>query len=223
MNNINLIYFVNTGNFVLKLNSFSLVFLMFLGAGITQSAIAQSAPAVSSVSTSDARPSVFELGNAFETPGNVNKQKTRLIFYRPSSSSFKGAATVYYNGMYHATLVRNTFTSLCVSTGVANIGLKPVVVGLPAKAGIDSIRPVELQDGKNQYIRVVEDRNVKVFQSVDEPVALAEMATSREQIHTLSRITPVQTCNSNPDQRAAPSEATATSSAPTGAERLYFA
>ncbi len=196
--------------------------LLASGSVLTQVARAQSVLAASRVSAPDAKPSVFELGNAFEAPGNVDKQKTRLIFYRPSSSSFKGVASVYYNGMYHATLARNTFTILCVSSGIANIGVKPVVLGLPVKAGIDSISSVELQDGKNQYIRVIEDRNIKMFQSVDEPVALAEMATSREQIHTLSRVSPVLICSSNADQRAAPSETTTTPQPPTQTTKPTF-
>lgn len=153
-------------------------------------------------SAAETKLNVLELGNVFEVPGQVDPQKTRLIFYRSSASNFKGAATIYFNGMYHASLGHNTYTTLCASPGTANIGVKPVVVGGPIKTSLDSISSVDLQGGRNQYLRVMEDRNIKVFQPVKEQEAIAELATSQEQIHTISRVTPVEVCTSKADQRA---------------------
>lgn len=149
---------------------------------------------------------VFELGDAFVAPGSLDKQQTRLIVYRASTSSFKGSASIYFNGMYHATLARSAFSSLCASPGLVNLGVKPVMVGRQVKDGYDSISALELQGGRNHYVRVVEDRSVKVLQPVSEPEALAELAATREQIHTISRVTPAQVCRSAAPAAPRPSE-----------------
>ncbi|WP_158272890.1 OmpA family protein [Limnohabitans sp. T6-5] len=129
-----------------------------------------------------------------------------MIFYRSATSNFKGGATVYFNGMYHATLARNAYTSLCVSPGIGTVGIKAVMVGAPSKTNLDSTSALEMQGGRNQYIRVIEDQNIQVIQPVKEQEALAELTTSRAQIHTLSRVVPVQTCNSTAAQVAATNE-----------------
>jgi OOP family OmpA-OmpF porin len=166
---------------------------------------AQMSPATS-ISRADSKTHPLELGNPFEMPGPVDKQKTRLIFYRSATSNFKGGSTVYFNGMYHATLSRNAYTSLCVSPGVGTIGIKAVMVGAPSKTSLDSNTAVEMQGGYNQYIRVIEDQNIQVIQTVKEQEALAELTASRAQIHTLSRVVPVQMCNSTADQAAVTNE-----------------
>lgn len=181
--------------------------LLFVTHGVlmTTWAHAQISPATS-ISRADGKTHPLELGNAFEKPGPVDKQKTRLIFYRSATSHFKGGSTVYFNGMYHATLSRNAYTSLCVSPGVGTIGIKAVMVGAPSKTSLDSISAVDMQGGHNQYIRVIEDQNIQVIQTVKEQEALAELSTSRAQIHTLSRVVPVHMCNSTADQAVATNE-----------------
>lgn len=168
---------------------------------------------------------VFELGDAFAPPSAVDKQQTRLIFYRASTSSFKGSASIYFNGMYHTSLARNAFSSLCASPGLANLGVKPVMVGRQVKDNFDSINALDLQGGRNHYVRLVEDRSIKVLQPVSEPEALAELAATREQIHTLSRVTPAQVCRnagaqtSRPNEQAKPNEPTQTITL--GADALF--
>eukprot|EP01030_Chromulinospumella_sphaerica_P005148 gene5148-5034_t len=80
--------------------------------------------------------------------------------------------------MYHATLSRNAYTSLCVSPGVGTIGIKAVMVGAPSKTSLDSNTAVEMQGGYNQYIRVIEDQNIQVIETVKEQEALAELITT---------------------------------------------
>ena len=154
---------------------------------------AQSAPTRSTSAAKD-NAGVLDMGDVFVAPGTVDKQQTRLIFYRASTSTFSGAASIYFNGMYHATLARSAFSSLCTSPGEVSLSVTPVMVGRQVKDSFDSISMLELQGGRNHYVRVVEDRSVKVLQPVSEPEALAELAATREQIHTLSRVTSAQVC-----------------------------
>ncbi|WP_090142916.1 OmpA family protein [Limnohabitans sp. DM1] len=136
----------------------------------------------------------FEVGSVFKIPASVVEQQSRMIFYRPNTSDFKGAATIYFNGMYHATLPRNAYTSLCASPGVVNVGVISVMAAGQNNASLESISAIALQGGRNHYLRVVEDQGLKVLQLVSEQEALAELASSREQIHTISRVTPAQAC-----------------------------
>lgn len=179
---------------------------------------AQSTPR-SSVTSSAQNAGAFELGEAFVAPGSVAKQQTRLIFYRANTSSFQGGASIYFNDMYHATLERNAYSFLCVNPGAVNLGVKPVKVGSQDKDRYDSISALELQAGGNQYVRVVEDGVIKVLQPVREAEALLEIAGSREQIHTLSRVTPAQVCRHSVAETPKPKEPVQTMSL--GADALF--
>ncbi len=160
--------------------------------------------ALANNSAADGKFGGFEVGSVFKPPANVVEQQSRMIFYRPNTSDFKGAATIYFNGMYHATLPRNAFSSLCASPGGVNVGVKSVTAAGQNKASLESISAITLQGGRNQYVRVVEDQGLKVLQLVNEQEALAELVTSREQVHTISRVTPAQDCQTDLAQ-AAPS------------------
>jgi OOP family OmpA-OmpF porin len=191
---------------ILKLCSAISALLLIQGLFTSSLAQAQSA-SPQSVSGSANNTGVFELGDAFVAPGSVDKQQTRLIFYRTSNSSFKGGASIYFDGMYHATLGRSSYSVLCVNPSVAvNLGVKPVWAGRQVKDNYDSTNAVELQGGRNQYVRVVEERLIKVLQPVSEAEALAELAGTREQIHTLSRVTSAQVCRSLFAETPKPSE-----------------
>ncbi len=179
--------------------------LLISGACLASLATAQTA-FQSSLSGAGDKAGVFELGDVFVAPGGVDQQQMRLTFYRARTSTFKGSTSIYFNGMYHATLARSAFSSLCASPGLVNLGIKPVKVGDQIKDNFESISELELQGGRNYYMRVVEDRNVKVLQPVSESEALAELAGTREQIHTISRVTPAQVCRSAGAAAPRPSE-----------------
>lgn len=183
----------------LKISRFFKIFATFVAlllahAVLTPAWAQTQTPAPSSVRGSADNTGVFELGEAFVAPGAVDKQQTRLIFYRGNNSSFKGGASIYFNGRYHTTVERNAYSVLCVNPGSVNLGVKPVLVGRKVKDGFDSVSTVELQGGRNLYVRVDEERVIKVLQPVNEAEALAELAGTREQIHTISRVTPGQVC-----------------------------
>jgi OOP family OmpA-OmpF porin len=176
--------------------------------GVFTSSLAQAQNASpQSVSGSANNTGVFELGNAFVAPGSVDKQQTRLIFYRTSNSSVKGGASIYFDGMYHTTLAPSAYSVLCVTPDRAvNLGVKTVLLGSSVKDNFDSISTLELQGGINQYVRVIEDRRIKVLHPVSEAEALEELAGIREQIHTLSRVKAAKVCPSAVAETPKPSE-----------------
>lgn len=142
----------------------------------------------------------LKLGNVFVATGNVDKQQASLIFYKVKSPHYKGAITVYVNGMYHTTLASNAFSALCVSPGLVNLMIKPVMVGGHVIDDESRFSVIEIQGGRHHYARVSEAKGVQALQMVSEQVALTELVTAKDQIHTLSRVTPVQVCRSAPAQ-----------------------
>ncbi len=144
----------------------------------------------------------FDVGAVLDALGQMNKKQSRLIFYSPSTSTFKGTATIYFNGVHNETWSRNTFCFLCSSSSVISLGLKSLVVLVQDKDESESINKLELRGACNQYVRLVEDQSPQVLQSVSDQEALVELVTSREQVLSISRVTSAQGYKSAPIQAA---------------------
>lgn len=145
-------------------------------------------------------------GQTFVSPERVVDQQTRMIFYRTrQSSAVLGAASIYVNGAYHASLVPGGYAELCLPTGNVELGLKTVEVGRNVKEDLDTITVARGEGGQNQYFRVKEvGRNRQVLQPVPAQEALAELPGTREQVHTVSRVPGASDCMIN---RRAPAAA----------------
>ncbi len=135
-------------------------------------------------------------GQTFVLPEPVVDQQARMIFYRTrQSSSVPGAASVYVNGAYHASLVAGGYSELCMPVGNVELGLKTVEAGRNVKEDLDTITVARGEGGQNQYFRVKEvGRNRQVLQPVPTQEALAELSGTREQIHTVSRVPLASDC-----------------------------
>lgn len=145
-------------------------------------------------------------GQIFVQPERVVDQQTRMIFYRTQqSSSVYGAASVYVNGAYHASLVPGGYSELCMPTGNIELGLKTVEVGRTVKDDLDTITAVRGLGGQNQYFRVRDTgRGRQVLQPVPVQEALTELSNTREQVHTVSRVPGATECTINRGAPAAP-------------------
>lgn len=161
-------------------------------------------------------------GQVFVQPERVVDQQARMIFYRTrQSSSVPGAASVYVNGAYHASLVPGGYTELCMPVGSVELGLKSVEVGRTVKDDLDTISVVRNQGGQSQYFRVKEmGRGRQSLQPVAVQEALAELAGTREQIHTVSRVPGAAECAIN---RAPATSAPAYAAAPAGPQTITLA
>lgn len=147
-------------------------------------------------------------GQVFVQPERVVDQQTRMIFYRTQqSSAVYGAASVYVNGAYHASLVPGGYSVLCMPVGDIELGLKTVEVGRTVKDDLDTITAIRGMGGQNQYFRVKDTgRGRQVLMPVSTPEALSELANMREQIHTVSRVPGASECTINraPEAPVAP-------------------
>ena len=126
----------------------------------------------------------YDLPNLSVSPG-----QSRLVFYRPLQTSLKGAASVYINGRYHASLVPGGFSPICIRSGPVELGVRHMdVSNRPNKDGFDSITELKTQSTQNHYIRV---NNLGAKAIALTPVSAAEAAkelpATRRQVHTITR------------------------------------
>lgn len=143
---------------------------------------------------------IQQFGDKFTAPARVSDQQTRMVFYRTrQSSSVPGAASVYVNGAYHASLIPGGYSELCIPPGSVELGLKSVEVGRNVKDNLDTITVIRNTGGQSQYFRVQEAATGRqVLQPVQTAQALKEIEGTRLQTHTISRVPNATECVINP-------------------------
>lgn len=154
------------------------------------------------------------LGQTFVAPEPVVAQQARLIFYRTAqSSAVPGAASIYVNGAYHASLVAGAYSQLCMPVGEIELGLKSVEVGRTVQDKLDTVTIARSQAAQTHYFLVKQvGAQRQVLSAVPPEQALMEIKGAKEQIHTISRVPEASECIA---QRAKPQAPTAVASAQT--------
>lgn len=139
---------------------------------------------------------IHAFGETFTAPEAVIAQQLRMVFYRTEqSSSVPGAASIYVNGAYHASLVAGGYSQLCLPSGGAEVAVKSVQIGRPVKATLDTITVLPTAGGQTQYLRVQEvAQGRQLLQPVASALALQEIQGLREQTHTISRVPAASAC-----------------------------
>ncbi|MEY4733567.1 MAG: outer membrane protein precursor [Pseudomonadota bacterium] len=158
---------------------------------------------------------IHAFGETFTAPEAVIAQQLRMVFYRTEqSSSVPGAASIYVNGAYHASLVAGGYSQLCLPSGGAEVAVKSVQIGRPVKATLDTITVLPTAGGQTQYLRVQEvAQGRQLLQPVASALALQEIQGLREQTHTISRVPAASACITHATA-AAPAVAAPVAAAP---------
>lgn len=122
--------------------------------------------------------------------------QAQVIFFRPASSSASGnrpgAAHVYIDGEFHAALMPNGFTRLCLSPG--NHSVEAYVGDAPLYTGKAQPQTrAELEGGKTVFVAVSEqgDGAPVPYRRAD---AERMLAGAQEMRHVISRAVAVQRC-----------------------------
>ena len=136
------------------------------------------------------------LAENYNLSAGVAQGQSRVIFYRPVNAPTRGAISILVNEQYHASLIAGGYTFLCLTPGFSELGVRQMDVELrPNKDGIDAISAIDLKSGQTYYLRVEEQQGRRIFlRPVAAAQALPELASTRMQIHTVSRVTPAQNC-----------------------------
>ncbi|WP_143606064.1 hypothetical protein [Variovorax sp. 54] len=141
-------------------------------------------------------------GGVYRPAPAVVPELAQVVFFRSATSTpTVGAAHVYVDGEFHAALMPNGFTRLCVKPGVHS--LEAYIDDAPLYAGKSQPKTqAVLEGGATVFVAVSE-------QGAGAPVphvrAEAErmLKGAREQRHMISRAIQVQACR-DPAQGAAP-------------------
>ena len=134
------------------------------------------------------------LGNGFNNI-NIPQGISRVVYYRTGGGAFNNAATVYLNDDYHASLIPGSYSDVCVAPGPARLGTRMVDVRGQVKDGWDSVTIADLKGGQTTYVRVFEQGSKATLEPVSQAVALQELANTRLQRHTISRVQQALACN----------------------------
>ena len=149
---------------------------------------------------------IHTFGQKFAQAAQVVDSQSRMVFYRTrQSSSVPGAASVYVNGAYHASIIPGGYSQLCMPPGSVELGLKSVEVGTNVKDNLDTITVIRNAGAQTQFFRVQEaGRARQVLQPVQAAEALREIEGAREQTHTISRVVGAVECSINRNPAPAP-------------------
>jgi OOP family OmpA-OmpF porin len=142
----------------------------------------------------------------------VSQGQSRLVFYRLAQPNAKGAASVYINGRYHASLVPGGYSPICIQTGPIELGVRFMDVNnRPNKDGFDSITELKTQSTQNHYIRVNNQGSKAIaLTPVSAAEAIRELASTQLQVpstatHPLPTATPPTMGQAPAQQRSTPS------------------
>jgi OOP family OmpA-OmpF porin len=135
------------------------------------------------------------LGSLFTPLAATAASQSRVFLYRANNSTgLPGATSVFINGQYHTSLVAGGYSQLCLDPGNAEIGARQFKVGRSAKDSYDTVTATRLQAAQTQYFAVYEDMGRPLLKPVPSAQALRELASTRLQMHTISRVTQARTC-----------------------------
>lgn len=131
---------------------------------------------------------IESLGGAFQVPGGVSAAQSRVVFYRAAQSALTGVTSIFLDGRYHASLELGAWSALCYKTGPVEMGARQMRVGTQPNDLPDTITAMSLTPGQTHYVRVQQSADKPVLQPVAAVQALQELAGTRQQIHTISRV-----------------------------------
>jgi OOP family OmpA-OmpF porin len=136
------------------------------------------------------------LADSYNLGASVAAGQSRVIFYRPQNAPTRGAISVLVNEQYHASLIAGGYSFICLTPGQVELGVRQMDVELrPNKDGLDAISAIDLKSGQTYYMKVDEQQGRRIFlRPVAVSLALQELASTRLQVHTVSRVKPVQEC-----------------------------
>lgn len=176
----------------------------FLAMGLSLLCHAHVTWAQSSVADNPFQP----LGAVFSLPERVVDSQTRLVMFRPQSSTeTTGVSRINVNGAYHTSLMAGAYSVLCLAPGPIALDVRQVVAQRPGSQQADMNTQIQLAAGQTVYLSVSLQGNARYsLRPVEALPARESLKSMREQIHALSRVPAAQDCK-DPDAVVAPTPA----------------
>lgn len=130
----------------------------------------------------------------YEPVAAVGDDQAQVVYYRALGGvQRKSAAHVYVDREFHTGLLPGGHTTFCVAPGTHTLGA--YLDEMPTYKGKRSdLYQATLQGGKTYYLRVREDATNTFPLPIARDKAEEELATSRMQVHAVSRAASVEAC-----------------------------
>lgn len=134
----------------------------------------------------EAKPALQVFGEKFEAPQRMPVEQVRVIFYRTNPTQAAGAASIFVAGDYHTSLVAGGYSEVCVKPGQHELAVRSARAN---RNTYDSISALKLEAGQNYFVRVNDTQPQHLMlEPIAQSVAMRELADSRQQVHTISRV-----------------------------------
>lgn len=158
--------------------------LLLLGSQLSMGALAQNPTAY----MQSGKTRIDVLGQHYKAPAQIAPHQSQIVFYILKDSGLSGAASIFVNARYHASLTKGAYTELCYSPGTVNLSVRHVKVGWRSERSSDSTASMHLHGGQVHYLRVREHAGRAEIHQVSVAEAQRELSNKRLQLHTISRV-----------------------------------
>lgn len=139
------------------------------------------------------------LGKEFKVPNLLVKQISRIVFYRLATDKNPGAASIYIDGAYQASVQRGAYSEVCMPPGKVEVAARMTENGQTVRDEYDVKNTLVLEGGKDIFVQVFEEVNGHaLMMSVHPEKALPEAVKTRLQQHTISRVPTAVACEDAP-------------------------
>jgi OmpA-OmpF porin, OOP family len=130
------------------------------------------------------------LGEAFAQPKVLSKLQSRLVVYRSATEKGpSGVATIYIDGVYHASLQRGAFAEVCLPPRRIEVSAVMLQNGVAVPDALDIANTLNLQLGQYEFVRVLQQSDGRaVLMAVRPELAFEELKKTHRQLHTISRV-----------------------------------
>jgi hypothetical protein len=130
------------------------------------------------------------LGGSYSPMASVAQELSRIVFYRAAGAGpSAGVVSVFLNGHYHTSLQANGFAVVCLQGAQLDVNSRFTSVQTQPSAALDVRRQLPIQGGQSVYVRVSSDASGRaVVESVAAAQAQTELASAKQQVHTISRV-----------------------------------
>jgi outer membrane protein OmpA-like peptidoglycan-associated protein len=134
------------------------------------------------------------LGALFAPVNEVVEEQSRLVVYRPAGDGM-GVITLHMDGRYHTSLQNGAFSTICLSSASINLQAQPGRSWARANPEREVSQNIVMSGGQTLYVRLSETLLARPkIEVVPLSVAAQEVFATRQQIHSISRVSAAKAC-----------------------------
>jgi outer membrane protein OmpA-like peptidoglycan-associated protein len=135
------------------------------------------------------------LGNTYVEVAGVAPTQQRLVFYRSPTARQPGVVGLHLNGKYFTSLQHNAYAVVCLDPSAIQVRALSLVPMEQTYLEVDTQLQLSAKPSDSTYVRVSEHTDGRPrLDVVGASLAAPELQTTRQQMHTISRISNQREC-----------------------------